>query len=138
MRVHFRGNLFTESLSSIERLLWLLCCGFQSSCNSIFLREGESLISHYSEIDFILPIYAKVSRDICVEFYDCSFVCIFLHTCVLYDPPVLSPLLDHPNNVGYEILATVVMKSSIVWDVMPFSPVNVRRFGGTCRLNLQW
>jgi hypothetical protein len=40
--------------------------------------------------------------------------------------------------VGDEILTTVVMKSSIFWDITLCSPLNVnRRFGGTYRLHLQ-
>jgi hypothetical protein len=32
----------------------------------------------------------------------------------------------------------VVMKSSIFWDITPYSPLKVnRRLGGTCRLHLQ-
>jgi hypothetical protein len=39
--------------------------------------------------------------------------------------------------VGFEVLTAVVMKSSIVWDITPCSPLKVnRRFGGTCCLHL--
>jgi hypothetical protein len=35
---------------------------------------------------------------------------------------------------GSELLAAVVVKSPIFWDIMPYSPYKVnRRFGGTCR-----
>jgi hypothetical protein len=41
-------------------------------------------------------------------------------------------------DVGFEVFTAVVMKSSIFWDIMPCSPLSVRRcFGGTYRLNLQ-
>jgi hypothetical protein len=33
--IHYRGNLFTESLSSNESLFWLRYPGFQTSCHSI-------------------------------------------------------------------------------------------------------
>jgi hypothetical protein len=36
--------------------------------------------------------------------------------------------------VGFEVLTAVVMKSSILSDIMPCSPLKAnRRFGGTCR-----
>jgi hypothetical protein len=39
---------------------------------------------------------------------------------------------------GFEVLRTVVMKSSVSWDAMPCSPLRVNRhFGGTCHLHLQ-
>jgi hypothetical protein len=40
--------------------------------------------------------------------------------------------------VGTEVLTPVVMKSTILWDITPCSPLEVnRRFGGTYRLHLQ-
>jgi hypothetical protein len=40
--------------------------------------------------------------------------------------------------VGSEVLTTVVLKSSIFWDIMPCSPLKIKqRFGGTCCLHLQ-
>jgi hypothetical protein len=37
-----------------------------------------------------------------------------------------------------EVFTAAVVKSSNFWDVTPYSPLKVnRRFGGTCRLNLQ-
>jgi hypothetical protein len=37
--------------------------------------------------------------------------------------------------VGFEVLRAVVMKSTILWDITPCSPLSVnRRFGGTYRL----
>jgi hypothetical protein len=40
--------------------------------------------------------------------------------------------------IGIAVLAPVVMKSSILWDIMPCSPLKVnRRFGGTYRLRRQ-
>jgi hypothetical protein len=40
--------------------------------------------------------------------------------------------------VGFEVFTTVVMKSTIFWDITPCSPLKVyRRFGGTYRLHLQ-
>jgi hypothetical protein len=42
------------------------------------------------------------------------------------------------QDVGFEVLTAVVMKSSVFWDIMPCSPLKLyRRFGGTCRLHLQ-
>jgi hypothetical protein len=42
------------------------------------------------------------------------------------------------EDVGFEVLTAVGMKSTIFWDVTPCSPLRVnRRFGGTCRLRLQ-
>jgi hypothetical protein len=41
-------------------------------------------------------------------------------------------------NVGFEVLATVVTKINIFWDIMPCSLFKIhRRFGGTYRLHLQ-
>jgi hypothetical protein len=40
--------------------------------------------------------------------------------------------------VGFEVFTAVVMKSIIIWDMMPCSPLSFnRRFGGTYRLHLQ-
>jgi hypothetical protein len=42
------------------------------------------------------------------------------------------------THVGFEILTVVILKSAVFWDIMPCSPLKVnRRFGGTCRLQLQ-
>jgi hypothetical protein len=39
---------------------------------------------------------------------------------------------------GIEVLAAVAIKSSVLRDMMPCSPLNInRRFGGTCHLPLQ-
>jgi hypothetical protein len=41
-------------------------------------------------------------------------------------------------NVGFEVFTAVVMKSIAFWDIMPSSPLKVkRRFGGTYRLHFQ-
>jgi hypothetical protein len=43
VRVHFHGNLLTESLPSNECLLWLRYSGFQASCHSSFPPgDGDS------------------------------------------------------------------------------------------------
>jgi hypothetical protein len=40
------------------------------------------------------------------------------------------------KRVGYEVVTSVVMKSTVFWDITPCSPLNVnRRFGGTYRLH---
>jgi hypothetical protein len=40
--------------------------------------------------------------------------------------------------VGFEVLTLVVMKSSVFWNITPYSPLKVsRRFGGTYRFHLQ-
>jgi hypothetical protein len=40
--------------------------------------------------------------------------------------------------VGFEVLTAVLMKSSVFWDVTPFSPLKVNRIsGGKCCLHLQ-
>jgi hypothetical protein len=62
-----------------------------------------------------------------------------------------SPALDQPVQcvkaeiyrttifyVGFEVFTAVVMKSIILWDMRPCSPLSSnRRFGGTYRLHLQ-
>jgi hypothetical protein len=49
----------------------------------------------------------------------------------------LSPC-SNTSVLGFEILTAVVMKSTLLWDTTPCSPMKVnRRFGGTCRLHLQ-
>jgi hypothetical protein len=41
-------------------------------------------------------------------------------------------------NIGFEVLATMVTKISIVCDITPCNPLKFnRRFGGTCHLHLQ-
>jgi hypothetical protein len=50
----------------------------------------------------------------------------------------LSSLHIEENCVGFEVFIAVVMKSIILWDVMPCSLLSCnRRFGGTYRLHLQ-
>jgi hypothetical protein len=52
----------------------------------------------------------------------------------------LSPLRNLKSNyrLGFEIFAAVVMKSAVLRDITPCSPLKVnRRFGGTYRLHLQ-
>jgi hypothetical protein len=40
--------------------------------------------------------------------------------------------------VGFDVLTAVVMKSTIFWNITPYSPLSVkRRFWGTYRLHLQ-
>jgi hypothetical protein len=42
------------------------------------------------------------------------------------------------RSVGFEVLAAVVMNSTIFWDITPCSPLKFnRRFGETYRLHLQ-
>jgi hypothetical protein len=46
--------------------------------------------------------------------------------------------IDNFDNVGFEVLTVVVMKSTIFWDITPCSPLSVnRRFEGTYRHHLQ-
>jgi hypothetical protein len=41
-------------------------------------------------------------------------------------------------DVGFEVLTAVVMKSTVFWDVTPYSPLEVNRcFGGTYHLHFQ-
>jgi hypothetical protein len=41
-------------------------------------------------------------------------------------------------SVGYEVLTAVVMKSSVLWDMTPYSLLKVnRRFGRRCRAHFQ-
>jgi hypothetical protein len=50
-------------------------------------------------------------------------------------------LTKHKNNftlIGFEVLKVLVMKSSVFWDITPFSPLKIiRRFGGTHLLGHQ-
>jgi hypothetical protein len=40
--------------------------------------------------------------------------------------------------LGFEVVTAVVMKSSIFWDITPYSPLKVsHRFGGIFRLHIQ-
>jgi hypothetical protein len=42
------------------------------------------------------------------------------------------------TSAGFEVLTVVIMKSSIFWDITPYSPLKIdQRFGGTCLLQLQ-
>jgi hypothetical protein len=42
------------------------------------------------------------------------------------------------SNVGFEVLTPVFMKSTIFWDITPYSPLKVnRRFGETFRLHFK-
>jgi hypothetical protein len=53
---------------------------------------------------------------------------------------VLSPrnVETFPMYVGCEVLTSVVVKSTLFWDITPWSPLSVnRRFGETYRLHIQ-
>jgi hypothetical protein len=42
------------------------------------------------------------------------------------------------RDVGFETLTVVVMKSFVFWDIMPYSPLKIKRsFGETCLIHLQ-
>jgi hypothetical protein len=42
------------------------------------------------------------------------------------------------QNVGFEVLSAVDTKSSVFWDITPYSPLNInRRFVGTCCFHLE-
>jgi hypothetical protein len=60
--------------------------------------------------------------------YKLSGVCIYLQL-----------FLDQPlYYIGLEVLTAVLMKSSIFWDLIPYSPLKVNRnFGGPICLPLQ-
>jgi hypothetical protein len=46
--------------------------------------------------------------------------------------------ITYNHNVGFEVLTAVVMKSTILWGIMPCSLLKVNRlFGGTYRLHPQ-
>jgi hypothetical protein len=51
-----------------------------------------------------------------------------------------TPMLHYQHcrqDVGFYFLTAVVVKSSILWDIMPCSPLKAnQRFGGTCPLRL--
>jgi hypothetical protein len=64
----------------------------------------------------------------------------FLHLLRLCWPSLLRPTFWWNNiyQVGFEVFTAVVMKSTIIWDMTPCSPLSFnRRFGGTHRLHLQ-
>jgi hypothetical protein len=45
---------------------------------------------------------------------------------------------NYPNQdiFGFVILIAVVIKSTVFWDITPYSPLKVNRtFGGKCRLH---
>jgi hypothetical protein len=47
-------------------------------------------------------------------------------------------LLVNANDVGFEVLTALVMKTSIFWDITSCGPLKVhRRFAVTCRLHIQ-
>jgi hypothetical protein len=57
---------------------------------------------------------------------------------IQYSLSVTSCFETVKQNIGFEVLTTVVMKSTIFWDITPCSPLKVnRRFGGTYHLHLQ-
>jgi hypothetical protein len=62
-----------------------------------------------------------------------SFVCLLIE--------IMHKNITNNNNtycVGFEVLATVVVESSVVWDMKPCSLLEVNRlFGETYRLHLQ-
>jgi hypothetical protein len=46
--------------------------------------------------------------------------------------------MKYKENVGFEVIIAVVMKSSVFWDITPYSPLKVnRRFRGTYWIHLQ-
>jgi hypothetical protein len=51
---------------------------------------------------------------------------------------ITTGLASRNHSVGFEVLAGVVMKKFIFWDIAPCGPLKVNpRFGGICRLHHQ-
>jgi hypothetical protein len=47
-------------------------------------------------------------------------------------------MMNKCPHIGSEVLIAMVINSSVLWNLKPCSPVEVRRhFGGTCSLPLQ-
>jgi hypothetical protein len=133
-------NLFTVSLPSIERLLLFHFSGFQASCHNICIWVSISNKPLQWDRFYSSHLRQDISRHINYSWgFKTSVLYVLFHICVLHVQPLLSPWLDHPNNVGYEILAAVVIKSSVFWVITPCSPPKINQcFRGTCRLHLQW
>jgi hypothetical protein len=69
----------------------------------------------------------------------CMYVCIMLVYFKTYGLVLLNSC-DKPSiqYAGFEVLTAVVMKSTVFWDITPYSSLNVnQRFGGTYCLHLQ-
>jgi hypothetical protein len=97
-------------------------------------KPSESIIGNFSGMS--------------LQCSDTSLSCV--HACCIHmhyrqTPAVLLGELKHCFSytnmfefVGFEVLKAVVIKSTIVWDITPCSPLKVNRsFGVTYRLHLQ-
>jgi hypothetical protein len=82
--------------------------------DGIVARNNNLLASSFCQRDG--HIYGGVSSQLDIDFQ-------------------IAPFCLHADQIlrGYEVLRAVVMKSSILWHIMPCSLLKInRRFGGTC------
>jgi hypothetical protein len=57
-------------------------------------------------------------------------------TCQRTGRKILAPTADYDQYIGFEVLTAVVIKSSILWDIMPCSPLKVNRRFECCLLHI--
>jgi hypothetical protein len=86
---------------------------------------------------FINHVFTAVNENVARSF-DVWVVVRFPSIDITKSYKTLNTTLCKADYSRFDVLTTVVMKSSIFWDIMSCSPLKVnRRFGGTCRLHFQ-
>jgi hypothetical protein len=70
------------------------------------------------------------------------YVILFIFVLFLFSQAQIFPFASCSQTsiyVEFEVLTAVIMKSIVIWDVIPYSPLEVnRRFGEAYRFHLQY
>jgi hypothetical protein len=70
-----------------------------------------------------------LSKNIKIRIYKTIILPVVLYGCETWSLTIRE---EHGMRVGFEVFAAVVMKSTILWEMAPCSPLSFsRRFGGT-------
>jgi hypothetical protein len=104
-------------------------------CNDGWKAAIDWLQFYRTSIMLLLCPLLNTYKHILATQHVCNF--IFLRK-VATEMSTIPSLVSFLFYVGFEILTAVIVKSSILWDRRPCSPLKIKRhFGGTYRLHLQ-
>jgi hypothetical protein len=115
---------------------------FWNGFDKASIKAPWTCCSHYSIPPAHTPLHERVHPRVLFKYGVCcsvlglmTGVLLIFYTCRrggFCQHIVIIALVSY---IGFEVLTTVVMKSSVFWDMTPSSPLEVnRRLGGTYRL----
>jgi hypothetical protein len=119
---YFHKIYLSAGLATTLRCSWFACSPLHHRSSAINSKD-------YVETNIGRQI-SSISR--CVQQRDKGQFCFFRNTSVLKPLSSFQKSGTNLNDVGFEVLTAVVMKSTIFWDITLFSPLEVNlRFGRT-------